>query len=299
MNKTLVTAITTASLGLSPSVMADLTTGLAAHYTFDNCTAIDSSGNNNNGAITGTLQCIGGKDGNALQFDGVSYIKVPSSPSLNPAKEWTMAFWVRVDGITNQWSPFIHKGGGLDLGCYANREYSVWLNSAPYFHQDSAGLGSCENYVDSKTIPLHRWMHYVGVIDRNKHVTKIYINGFLNVKKADKLNGFNKNNFDLRIGYSEEVHSSNSPFKGALDDIRFYNRVLSDTEILTLSNKGQPLGGRVNSLQQFSVTCTNITTGLTKTIPLKSDTVFWNCANAGLESSQGDVIDIHLNGISW
>ncbi|MDP2902286.1 MAG: hypothetical protein Q8N96_04160 [Methylovulum sp.] len=49
MSKTFAIAITAVLLGLSQSATADLTTGLAAHYTFDNCKATDSSGNGNNG----------------------------------------------------------------------------------------------------------------------------------------------------------------------------------------------------------------------------------------------------------
>lgn len=298
MNKTLAIAITAVLLGLSQSAAADLTTGLAAHYTFDNCKATDNSGNNNNGTITGTLKCITGKENKALQFDGASYISVPSSASLNPVKEWTMAFWVRVDEITNEWSAIIHKGGEL-TGCATNREYAVWLNQAPNFYQTSAGDGNCQIFKNSKTIATGKWLHYVGVIDRNKHVMKIYINGKLNTKIADSYSSFNNNNSDLRIGFTEEAFSWNSPFKGALDDIRFYNRVLGDTEIQTLFEKAQSLSGGVNGLQQYSVTCTNTTTGLSKTIPLKDGVAGWNCAAAGLKSNEGDTIDIHLNGISW
>jgi len=75
--------------------------------------------------------------------------------------------------------------------------------------------------------------------------------------------------------------------------------VLSETEIKTLLAQAQPLSGGVKGLQQYSVTCTNATTGLSKTIPLKDGLSGWNCNAAGLKSSEGDTIDIHLNGISW
>jgi len=151
-------AVLFGALAISSVASADLSTGLAAHYTFDDCQATDSSGNNNNGTITGTLKCITGKENKALQFDGASYISVPSSASLNPVKEWTMAFWVRVDEITNDWSAIIHKGGtDLTESCYNNREYSVWLNKQPFFHQTSAGNGDCEKNIQSKTY-CHRQM---------------------------------------------------------------------------------------------------------------------------------------------
>lgn len=298
MNRTLAIAITAVLLDISQPATADLITGLAAHYTFDNCKASDNSGNNNNGTITGALKCIAGKENKALQFDGTSYISVPNSVTLNPDKEWTMAFWVRVDGFTNTWSAIIHKGGDL-IDCAANRQYSVWLNDQLYFYQGSAGDGGCQAVETSKPVAKGTWLHYVGVIDRNKHVMKIYINGKLNAEIYDGYNSFNSNNADLRIGFSEENASWHSPFKGALDDIRLYNRVLSGAEIQALYNMAQPVSGSVKGLKQYSVTCTNTTTGLSKTIPLKDGQIGWNCSTAGLKSNEGDTIDIHLNGISW
>ncbi|GAB6139854.1 hypothetical protein JCM14076_05830 [Methylosoma difficile] len=300
MRKILAATITAILLGLNQSAMADLTTGLAAHYTFDNCQATDSSGNGNNGTITGKLKCINGIDNKALLFDGASYISVPSSASLNPVSEWTMAFWIRVDDINNEFLAVIHKGG-VKTNCYYNREYSVWIHQNRYFTQSVAGDTCNFPNQDSKTFDrlVGRWLHYVNVIDRNnKHVMKTYINGRLNVEQADSESGFKNNNANLWIGSNAEIYSLHSPFKGALDDIRFYNRALSDTEIQELYNT-LPVSGGIRGLRTQSVTCTNTTTGESKTIALPDGRVGWNCESAGLTSNPGDLIDIHLNGVSW
>ena len=59
------------------------TNGLVGYWTFDNAgtTADDSSGNNNNGTVTGATQ-IAGKVGLAYQFDGAGCVSIPDSPSL-------------------------------------------------------------------------------------------------------------------------------------------------------------------------------------------------------------------------
>jgi len=290
-------------LTVSGGAYADLNTGLMAHYTFDNCQATDSSGNNNNGTITGTLQCVKGMNNKALLFDGASYISIPNSASLNPDKEWTMALWIRVDGFTNDYSAIIHKGGPYPPAenCESNREYSLWLNTQLGLATDSMGSdGTCVQSATwtKKPVNIGEWQYFVGVIDRNKQISKIYLNGVLKATLANNYNGFVNNNFDLRIGSTEEIAPWISPFKGELDDVRFYNRVLSGAEINALYNITK-IKGSVNGLQQYSVTCTNTTTGKSETIPLKDGFVGWNCNTAGLKSKKGDVIDIHLNGISW
>ena len=130
----LITLLT--SLIINSVALADLNTGLMAYYNFDDCSANDTSGNNNNGTINGNLSCVTGTVNKALQFDGASYINVPSNITLNPTKQFTMSFWIHVDEFTNVWSAIIHKGGGDTGSCYENREYSLWLrNGGSYLWQ--------------------------------------------------------------------------------------------------------------------------------------------------------------------
>lgn len=275
---------------------ADITTGLMSRWSFDNCKATDNSGNGNNGTIVGGLKCVAGISGKAMQFNGAtSYIKVPSSASLNPANQLTMSFWVKVQGVTNMWSPLLHKGG-VDTVDLSNREYSVWLNEELFLHQSSAGDGDGQNIVvNSSKISKLRWIHYVGIIDRINHVMSIFLNGKKVAQVADSSNSFNNNNHDLRIGSTEEADSSYSPFKGILDDIRLYNRALTSKDIAELYNIGQPIAGVTTGMQQFAVTCTNTTTGQTVTIPSQSITA-WDCKKAGLITNPNQQIHIGIDG---
>ncbi|SJM91620.1 LamG domain-containing protein [Crenothrix polyspora] len=226
-----------------------------ANWNFDDCavnnsTVKDTSGNQNNGTINGNLSCVAGVSNTALQFDGKSYINVPSSKSLNPVDQLTASFWIRVDDFINPVSTIIHKGGvGIPV-CLNNREYAFYVHNNFVFHQTPAGDGSCAHQVYStKVIEKGKWLHYVGVIDRKKHVMSIYINGKLNIEQPDSYSSFNNNNDDLRIGFSKEGFSWESPFKGALDDVRLYNRALTDMDVQALYTSNAQFSDEFNGTE--------------------------------------------------
>ncbi|MCK5229974.1 MAG: LamG domain-containing protein, partial [Desulfobulbaceae bacterium] len=211
----------------------DLTDGLVAYYSFDG-NGDDQSGNNNHGVENGGIQYKQGMNGDSVSFDGVDdYIRVPSHPTLNPVDQLSISFWVKVDGFTNVWSPIVHKGGPI-TGGYANREYTVWLRNNSFLYLASAGDSSAQNYNYSYCAQLGYWKHFVGIIDRQNHQIKIYVDGILRDESYDPYWTFNNNNEDLIFGWTEETSSTFSPFKGQMDELRIYNRVLTEHEIRTL-----------------------------------------------------------------
>jgi hypothetical protein len=233
-----------------------------------------------------------------MQFDGASYISVPNAASLNPTTaQLTMSFWIRVDDFTNVWSGIINKDGlvGAYDGCGADRQYTVWLNQALYFGQDSSGDNGCAHYLLTKPVGAKgKWLHYVGIVDKVKHLQSIYINGVLNAKIVDSYISFNINNHDLIIGSSEE-ELNNVPFKGALDEIRLYNRALTATEIKALYNQAIPVNGTIKSMAAHTVTCLNATTAQSITIPASKVTAY-DCEAKGLSIKPQDHITITIDG---
>lgn len=217
---------------------AGTSNGLIANWSFDDCTATDSSGNGNNGVINGNVSCEPGKKGQAMIFNGVNnFIKAPNSASLNPDKQLTIAFWIRPDDLSNGyygWYPILHKGGA-ETTCRANREYAVFFNGATTsFYQPTAGDNTCDHAISSNegTIAKGQWVHYVGIVDLTNHVMKIYLNGQLHAQKSISYNSFNQNTASLHIAHTEEENFGY--FKGALDEIQLYNRAMSDAEITNL-----------------------------------------------------------------
>ena len=63
---------------------------------------------------------------------------------------------------------------------------------------------------------------------------QIYVDGVLIVDGNDPYSTFNNNSEDLLIGWTEEIVSSFSPFKGRIDELRIYNRALTEDEVKKL-----------------------------------------------------------------
>ncbi len=221
-----------------PDASADLSDGLMAYYPFDG-TAEDLSGNNNDGIEEGGVVYKMGVKGESAGFDGVDdYIRVAADPTLNPVDQLTISFWVKVEGYTNQWSALVHKGGPVSSGC-GNREYTVWLQDTSLFHTTSAGDNSGQHYQNAGCAGSD-WTHYVGIIDRQNHRMRIYVDGVLKVDGGDSYSTFNNNDRDLLIGWTEETSTACSPFKGRIDELRIYDRVLGEEEIKTLYDEISP-----------------------------------------------------------
>ncbi|GMT41336.1 MAG: hypothetical protein IEMM0001_2071 [bacterium] len=216
-----------------PKAAAAIDDGLIAYYLFDG-NALDASGNDNNGTEYGGLKYKQGINGESATFDGIDdYIRIPSAPLLNPVDQLSISFWVKVEGFTNTWSPIIHKGGPVLPG-YSNREYTVWLQNTSNFLLSSAGDNSSQYYKFACCANPNHWTHYVGIIDRQTYRMKVYVDGVLKVDANDPYSTFNNNSEDLLIGWTEEVNSSYSPFKGRIDELRIYNRALTEDEVREL-----------------------------------------------------------------
>jgi hypothetical protein len=225
----------TISSVLATTIFGDvnLSNGLVAHYEFEG-NANDSSGNENHGTEHGGVSYVDGVIGKAGNFDGIdNFIEVEHNESLNPINQLSLSLWININQLPSIWHPIIHKGGDAIYSPYmANREYSLWLASSNYLHLASAGDNSGQLYFNTATNnPTNEWFLYTAVIDRVNHSIKAYLNGELVLEEQDNYSSFNNNEENLRIGWTEEVHSNFDFFNGKIDDLRIYNRALSEEEI--------------------------------------------------------------------
>src|SRR5512141_2011573 len=76
--------------------------------------ALDSS-NTNHGVLRGNVGFGLGNVGNAFNFNGSSYVEVPSSPSISPTGPFAVEAWVKFSQVSSSASTIVAKGS--DCNC--------------------------------------------------------------------------------------------------------------------------------------------------------------------------------------
>ncbi len=293
-------ALAMSVLLVSNVALADLNTGLVAHWSFDDCTAKDISENGYDGVITGKLDCVAGiGNSKALRFKGAEYITT-TYQQLNTTA-YSVSAWVKIGkteggGILDNRGAAYSGATSLTLVSMANSPIHNRYTTNFGVHGDDIAIGKSS----TKGINNNSWHHLVGTWSANSGstVTTKQFNFFIDgVKVSTSVNIGNAvsplSGVDYTtIGYYKAWESF---FKGTIDDVRIYNRVLTDTEVFQLNNMNESLSGMVNGLQQFTVVCSNITTGESVNIPATT-TNAWSCEKAGLKVLANQQIDIHLQG---
>src|SRR5262249_23528075 len=105
-------------------------TGLVAAYSFDEgsgTTVIDTSGQGNNGTISGATWTTAGRFGNALVFNGTNaLVTIPDAVSLRLTTGMTLEAWVYPTGTPTTWMAVLMKEqpGSLVYALYASSPYT-------------------------------------------------------------------------------------------------------------------------------------------------------------------------------
>jgi hypothetical protein len=211
-----------------------MTKGLVAYWSFDEGSgniAYDSSGNGNHGTIYGA-KWTQGKFGQALSFDGVDdWVDVGNPAILNITDAITIEAWVKP----------VQKGqqGIISGSSYYGGSYTLYLRNTP--GQDVGfwfNNGTQRRTIAVGTVPSNVWTHIVGVADATKMV--VYINGI--PYTGTLYTGTEALNYDgVKIGFNSWI-ALPKYFNGLIDEVRIYNRALSEEEIRYHYNHTLPKG---------------------------------------------------------
>jgi len=209
----------------------DLEQGLFAHYTFDEASNVvaDVSGNGNNGTLSNfaaTTTTIG-RIGQALSFDGVNDgVNIPNGATIASDSTFTWAMWLNIEN-TSSLQVVMHLGTSGGNGFGDNGivgEFNIGRTSGKgEFLSDVDGVGASGNITTG-------WQHWTGVRDGSS--VRFYVNGaFVATATAEATSTVST----FLLG---KPHQATRFFKGAMDDVRIYDRVLSAEEIKRLYEVG-------------------------------------------------------------
>jgi len=203
-----------------------LPAGLVAGYSFNGgsgSSVVDVSGNGNTGVLTGGVSwSTAGRFGGALSFDGASgLVQVAASSSLGLSGAMTLSGWINPSASQSGWRTIVQRQADAYFLNASN-------DTGPLRPSGGANLGGATRWVGgSSASPVGSWTHVALTYNGSQLV--LYVNGV----QAGTL------------AASGVIQSSSSPlwiggnqpygeyFAGLIDDVRVYNRALSQAEIQT------------------------------------------------------------------
>jgi hypothetical protein len=210
--------------------------GLVAHWRLDEgagTTAGDASGNGNTGTLNGGAQWTAGKLDGAVYLDGVDdYIEVPNVLT----EIGTLAFWFKPDWDGSDPADyrlfdaslggiyfFISKGANhADIN---PEEFGFYLEDAS--DADYQGI----EIDPAGVINADTWHHVTVTWEFGGGPAILYLDG-QEVSRANSIGGFPALNPNPRFGLETFVYiPSANGAKAVIDDIMFYDKVLTEAEI--------------------------------------------------------------------
>jgi parallel beta-helix repeat protein len=187
-----------------------------------------------NGAtyVNDTHIWVNGTYGSALSFDGSNdYVLINNN--LN-TPYITGSAWIKIPSY-KAWQDIIAKyfSAASDTGSWYF-EFNGTGNGVYACFNISGSFDSCVDSVSA--IPLNTWTHVAFVM--NGTHSMIYINGNLD-NIEDTANGIvNDFPYPIVIGAASDGSNYGNYFNGTIDEVRIWNRTLSQPEIVAEMNKG-------------------------------------------------------------
>lgn len=223
------------TISYSINIQASVTDGLIAWYPLDN-NATDQSGNGNNGELVGPASTPG-IIGGAQLYNGMSdYIIVSDSDSLDiGASDFTIAGWVQVHN-TQRFNALVEKRGveGTHMTNLAGYNFAIYPpGNLSLAFQDINGTNPWGN--GQTILTPNTWYHVAVVVHRDTSAI-FYVNG--QPDGSFEVAGANASLAgpgSLLLGKRENYPWDDLYLDGALDDVRIYNRALSQAEISELA----------------------------------------------------------------
>ena len=233
-----------------------LANGLIGWWTFNTptgSTETDLSGNGNHGTRYGSpfIRCHDGSsfygwDNCWVEFDGIDdYIEIPDAPSLNPPI-LTLVAWAKFDNTSSFSNAIINKEVQYEImvgGAASPRSKARYFDAAIDL---VGGSPAWAWVVCGKEVPLDKWV-FLAITYDETHI-RFYMDGELVCIEPNRgvppysnpvvvTGPIAPDPYPLRFG-ARGTTSPNGFQKFWLDEVRLYNRVLSDDELKCLYRLG-------------------------------------------------------------
>jgi hypothetical protein len=182
---------------------------------------------------------VTGKIGGAIEFNGTgAYVQLPIGDLINTLSSSTFAVWVNWAGSsTGSWQRIFDFGSGTSIYAFlaANRSGT----QSPRFAMRSATVG--EQIVTAPAALGTGWHHLAVAIDSAAMKLTLFVDGAAVASGATTIlpkdMGVTTQNWVARSQYAADAY-----YKGDVDELRIYDRVLTADEVANAMSGGPGYG---------------------------------------------------------
>lgn len=205
--------------GVSTSLSA---ANILHHWKFDEASGsavLDSVGSADMAILGNATGWAAGKDGGAFAFDGTNYAKTSTNDLVtNPSSSVAITGWFRTAANVSNRS-FLFQ---------IERAYEMRIRNGQLQLSFNGGAPNAPRWGDSIDDGL--WHHFVAQNDGS--TTELYVDGYLVGSRSESLASLTSESKDSAIAAKQ---SGQTKFAGTFDDIRYYDAVLTESEVRALA----------------------------------------------------------------
>ncbi|WP_249416588.1 LamG domain-containing protein [Streptomyces sp. TS71-3] len=195
----------------------------------------------------GTTLGGAGQDGTALALNGTDGYAQTGQPVLDTVQSYSVSFWAKLptdkpdrpmtaisqDG-TNQAGLVIYHSSAA--GGWVFQRAGNDTSTAPITQAVDAACPAHTNCTDGH---FGEWTHVVGVYDADASQLRLYVGGELKSQKSFTTPWLARG--PVTLGASPTATGFRDVFQGGLDDVRMYDRALSEDEVRDLGLQHHPV----------------------------------------------------------
>ena len=196
----------------------------------------DHSENGHQGELKGGPELVAGKYGKAIKLNGQSqWIEIMHHESLTVNKSVTVMAWINIERHSGpggvNWQGIVSKGN-------SPRSYSLYTHlPTQCLHLSIGPAGGFGSSTCNTAISLNAWQHVAAQLDNGTH--RYWVNGVKVGESGGKPDALgNADTANVRIGTTNEGDGTSRTLLGLIDEMRIWNRALTEEEVIEQMNKG-------------------------------------------------------------
>jgi glucose/arabinose dehydrogenase len=206
--------------------------GLAAAYAFDETTgstAADASAHGLTGTLTNGPTWVAGHFGNALSFDGADdFVNLGNPTGLQLTGSMTISGWINSASFPADDAAIVSKRQAGEAGYQLDTTIDHGPRTIGFKLTNSSG-GPMFRYGVTALQP-NTWYHVAGVYNATASTLNVYLNGQLDNGPLDGTITATQRDATGSVNIGRRA-SGGYNFIGRIDNIRIYNRALTQAEI--------------------------------------------------------------------